>query len=207
MSVRVVIADDHPVVRAGLKAVLGTDPQIDVVAEAATPQEAVAAEEATRPDVVLMDLQFGPDGSGVDATRRIRSRAGAAAVLVVTNYDTDADILGAIEAGATGYLLKDAPTDTLLASVHAAAAGQSALAPAIAGRLMGRLRSPAPALTAREREVLELVAAGLSNAETAARLHVSEPTVKSHLAHIYTKLDVSSRSAAVALAREQGVIR
>lgn len=206
-TVRVVVADDHPVVRAGVAALLATDPGIEVVAQAATPEEAVEAARTHAPDLVLMDLQFGGATTGVDATREVRALDPAPAVLVLTNYDSDADILAAIEAGANGYLLKDAPPDDLLAAVRAAAAGESALAPAIAGRLIDRLRTPQVALTTREIEVLELVAAGLSNAEVAARLVVSETTVKSHLAHAYVKLDVASRGAAVVAARRLGVIR
>lgn len=206
-ATRVVIADDHPVVRAGLAALLATDPTFEVVGEAASPSAAVAAARELAPDVVLMDLQFGAAETGADATRVIRALDPAPAVLVLTNYDSDADILAAIEAGANGYLLKDAPPDELLAAVRAAAAGESALAPAIAGRLLDRLRSPQAALTLREIEVLDLVAAGLSNAEAATRLHVTEATVKSHLAHVYPKLQVASRGAAVVAARRLGVIR
>lgn len=205
--VRIVIADDHPVVRAGLRALIGTDADLEVVGEADTPDAAVRAARGRRPDVVLMDLRFGDAGSGVDATRAIRSLPAPPAVLVLTNYDTDADILAAVEAGAGGYLLKDAPPDELLAAIRAAAAGESALAPTVAGRLLDRLRAPATALTARELAVLERAAEGLSNAEIAAVLHVSEATVKSHLAHVYTKLDVRSRGAAVATARAAGILR
>ncbi|MBA8815968.1 DNA-binding NarL/FixJ family response regulator [Microbacterium halimionae] len=205
--VRVVIGDDHPVVRAGLLALLSTAPDVEVVGEAATPTEAVSAAASTKPDVVLMDLQFGAAETGADATRAIIASEPHPAVLILTNYDTDADILTAIEAGASGYLLKDAPADDLLAAIRAAAAGESALAPAIAGRLMNRLRSPAVSLSAREIDVLSAVAEGLSNAEVAARLFVSEATVKTHLAHVYTKLGVASRSAAVAAARTHGIFR
>jgi DNA-binding NarL/FixJ family response regulator len=205
--VRVVIADDHPVVRAGLAALLATDVGFQVVAQAATPEEAVAAAAEHDPDVVLMDLQFGAATTGVDATRAIRALGTSPNVLILTNYDTDADILAAVEAGATGYLIKDAPPDELLAAVRAAAAGAAAVAPAIAGRLLERLRAPRTALTMREIEVLEMVAEGLTNAEAAARLHVTEATVKSHLAHAFTKLDVGSRGAAIVAARRIGVIR
>lgn len=207
--IRLVIADDHPIVRAGLTALFGLEPDLEVVAEASTPDEAVACAERENPDVVLMDLQFGSQSqaTGVDATRRIRALDAPPYVLVLTNYDSDADILGAVEAGASGYLLKDAPPHELTAAVRAAAAGESALAPVIASRLLDRMRAPRVSLSSREIEVLELVAAGRSNSEVAEQLFVSETTVKSHLAHIFSKLDVSSRTAAVSAARQRGIIR
>ncbi|WP_341955973.1 response regulator transcription factor [Microbacterium sp. LWH13-1.2] len=207
--IRLVIADDHPIVRAGLTALFGLEPDLEVVAEASTPDEAVACAERVNPDVVLMDLQFGSQSqaTGVDATRRIRALEAPPYVLVLTNYDSDADILGAVEAGASGYLLKDAPPHELTAAVRAAAAGESALAPVIASRLLDRMRAPRVSLSSREIEVLELVAAGRSNSEVAEQLFVSETTVKSHLAHIFSKLDVSSRTAAVSEARRKGILR
>ncbi|KZE42921.1 response regulator [Microbacterium sp. T32] len=205
--IRVVIADDHPVVRAGVRALLEAEPDIEVVGDAATPDEAVALAADISPELVLMDLQFGERAAGAEATRRVRALPAPPYVLVLTNYDTDGDILGAVEAGASGYLLKDAPPHELLAGVRAAAAGQSALAPAIAGRLLARLREPRISLSAREIEVLRLVARGASNADVAARLHITDATVKSHLAHIFSKLGVSSRTAAVSAARALGVLR
>lgn len=202
--IRVVIADDHPVVRAGLRALLETETDLTVVAEARTADEAVAL--AADADVVLMDLRFGDGPTGADATRLLRRLPAAPHVLVLTNYDTDGDILGAVEAGASGYLLKDCEPDELLAAVRAAAAGETALAPAVARRLLDRVRRPDTSPTARELEVLALVAAGLTNAEVATRLHVTEPTVKSHLVHLYTRLGVTSRTAAVAAARAAGLI-
>ena len=207
--IRIVVADDHPIVRAGLVALFGLEDDIEVVAEAATPDEAIAATVHENPDVVLMDLQFGArsPATGADATRRIRALDAAPYVLVLTNYDSDADILGAVEAGASGYLLKDAPPHELIAAVRAAAAGESALAPVIASRLLSRMRAPQASLSSREIEVLELVASGRSNTEVAGDLFVSETTVKSHLAHIFTKLGVSSRTAAVSAARTRGILR
>ncbi|WP_151525398.1 response regulator transcription factor [Serinicoccus kebangsaanensis] len=205
--IRIVLADDHPVVRTGLRAMLSGDPDLDVIGEAATPDDVVALASDLIPDVVLMDLQFGTDQTGADATRRIRALNHPPAVLVLTNYDTDSDILGAVEAGASGYLLKDAPLEELIAAIRAAAAGETALAPAIAGRLLARMRSPQPNLSARETEVLRLVADGATNNDIAALLHISDATVKSHLVHIYTKLGVSSRTAAVASARDSGLLR
>ncbi|WP_030621915.1 response regulator [Streptomyces sclerotialus] len=205
--IRLLLADDHPVVRAGLRAVLETEPDFEVVADVPTAEESVTL--AARPgiDVVLMDLQFAGEMRGPQATAEITARAGAPRVLVLTTYDTDADILAAIEAGATGYLLKDAPPEELAAAVRAAAAGKSALAPAVALRLMDRMRAPAAALSRRETEVLQLVADGLSNAQISKRLFLSQATVKSHLVHIYTKLGVDSRTSAVAAATAQGLIR
>ncbi len=205
--IRIVIADDHPVVRAGLRALLDGEPDIEVVADAATPDQAVDAAVRFAPELVLMDLQFGERTTGADATRRIRALEAAPYVLVLTNYDTDGDILGAVEAGASGYLLKDAPPEDLVAAVRAAASGQSALAPTIAGRLMARMRAPQVSLSAREIEVLALVAEGASNGEVAARLFISDATVKSHLVHVFSKLGVSSRTAAVNEARRLGVLR
>ncbi|MDJ0350069.1 response regulator transcription factor [Cryobacterium sp. PH29-G1] len=207
--IRLVIADDHPIVRAGLNALFSLEDDFEVVAEAATPDQAVAAAERESPDIVLMDLQFGvgESATGADATRRIRALDAAPYVLVLTNYDSDADILGAVAAGASGYLLKDAPPHELIAGVRAAAAGESAIAPVIVSRLLTRMRAPHASLSAREMQVLDCVASGQSNTEIAAKLFVSETTVKSHLAHIFTKLDVSSRTAAVSAARQRGILR
>nr|WP_202515675.1 response regulator transcription factor [Streptomyces sp. SID161] len=201
------MADDHPVVRAGLRAVLETEPGLVVVAEAATAEDAVARAVHGDVDVVLMDLRFGAGMSGAQATALITGRPGGPRVLIVTTYDSDADILPAIEAGATGYLLKDAPPEDLAAAVRTAAAGRTALAPSVADRLMNRLRTPGTALTRRETEVLSLVADGLSNQAIGDRLHLTEGTVKSHLARVFVKLDVDSRTAAVAAATSLGLIR
>jgi len=205
--IRVVIADDHPVVRAGLRALFEPEADITVIAEASSPKGAVEAVKEHNPDIVLMDLQFGEEESGADATRTIRALDAAPYVLVLTNYDTDGDLIGAIESGASGYLLKDAPPHELIAAVRAAAAGESALAPAIAGRLLSRLRTPTAALSRREIEVLQRVAAGRSNSEIADDLFVTETTVKSHLVHVFSKLDVTSRTSAVAMARQLGILR
>ncbi|TDN43625.1 LuxR family two component transcriptional regulator [Curtobacterium flaccumfaciens] len=205
--IRVLIADDHPVVRAGLRALLDDEDGLEVVGEASSPADAVSLAETLAPELVLMDLQFGQEATGADATRRIRALDAAPYVLVLTNYDSDGDILGAVEAGASGYLLKDAPPHELIAAVRAAASGQSALAPAIAGRLLARMRAPQVALSAREIEVLRLVAEGASNGDVAARLHISDATVKSHLVHVFSKLGVSSRTAAVSEARSLGMLR
>lgn len=204
--IRVLLADDHPVVRTGIRALLDAEPDLVVAEEAGTAGEAVELAVHGDVDLVLMDLQFPGDLQGAEATRRIRASVGAPRVLVLTNYDTDADILGAIEAGASGYLLKDAPPDELVAAVRAAAAGETALAPAVSSRLLAA-RDADHRLTTREAEVLSLVAAGRSNRDIGRTLFLSEATVKSHLVHIFAKLGVGSRTAAVARARELGQIR
>ncbi|MFE4590739.1 MULTISPECIES: response regulator [Streptomyces] len=207
MTIRLLLADDHPVVRAGLRAVLDTEPDFTVAAEAATAERAVELAAAGGVDVVLMDLQFGAGMHGSEATAAITAVPGGPRVLVLTTYDTDADILAAVEAGASGYLLKDAPPEELAAAVRTAAAGQSALAPAVAHRLMDRMRTPAEALTKRELEVLQLVGEGLSNQQISKALFLSQATVKSHLVHVFAKLGVDSRTAAVATATARRLIR
>lgn len=206
MTVRVLIVDDHPLMRAGLTALFETDAAIDVIAAVGTTAEAVTETRRSRPDVVLMDLQFRRVFEGARATREIRALPDPPAVLILTNFDTDADIIEAIEAGAAGYLLKDAAPEEITAAIHAAAAGQTALAPSVATRLLTRIQQPHSSLSARELEVLRLVAEGHSNTDIARRLHLSETTVKSHLAHIYPKLGVNSRTAAVAAAQQLGII-
>lgn len=206
MSVRVLVVDDHPLMRAGLTALFEIDPDIELIAAVGTTQQGLAEVTRTKPDVVLMDLQFNRVFEGAQATRDIRALPDPPAVLIVTNFDTDADIVAAIEAGAAGYLLKDAAPEEITAAVHAAATGQTALAPVVATRLVARLQRSHSSLSARELEVLGLVARGNSNIDIARQLHLSETTVKSHLAHIYPKLGVTSRTAAVAAARETGII-
>lgn len=205
--IRVLLADDHAVVRTGLRALLSSDPAIEVIAEVSEAEAAVERGRIGDVDVVLMDLRFAGDATaGVRATARLRQLPVPPQVLVLTSHDTDGDIVGAIEAGACGYLLKDAGPDELLGAVRAAAAGESALSPTIAATLMGRLRNPRPVLTDRESEVLRLVSEGSTNRQVAASLHVSEATVKTHLVHVFDKLGVSSRTAAVAKARELGLV-
>jgi DNA-binding NarL/FixJ family response regulator len=204
--IALLLSDDHPVVRAGMRALLEAEPDLHVAGEAASAEEAVRLAAGAGIDLVLMDLQFPGALQGVEATRRIRSAPDAPKVLVLTNYDTDADILGAIEAGASGYLLKDAPPGDLVAAVRSAAAGEAALAPAVSSRLDAS-RARGEQLTVREAEVLSLVAEGRTNRDIGRALFLSEATVKSHLVHIFTKLGVGSRTAAVARARELGTIR
>lgn len=204
--IRILIADDHPVVRAGISALLSVEADMEIVGEAATPRDAVAFVSVNVVDVVLMDLQFGGQRTGAEATRVIRAGDEPPHVLVLTNYDTDADILAAVEAGASGYLLKDAPPHELTAAIRAAARGETALAPAIASRLMERVRTPQDSLSGRELEVLRQVVAGATNTEIASVLHISEATVKTHLVHVYQKLGVASRTQAAAEARRQGLV-
>jgi DNA-binding NarL/FixJ family response regulator len=203
--IRLVIVDDHPVVRDGLSGMFTSDPGFEVVGEAADGAEAVRIALALSPDVILMDLRM-PGMDGVSAIVELARRGVTARVLVLTTYDTDTYVLPAIEAGATGYLLKDAPRDELIRAVRAAAHGDAVLSPSIANRLMSRVRAPIQGLLSqREIEVLELVAAGTTNREAAARLFISEATVKTHLLNIYGKLGVSDRAAAVAEAFNRGL--
>ena len=209
--IRLLIVDDHPVVRDGLSGMCRSDPGLAVAGEASNGAEAVIQAQRLRPDVILMDLRM-PVMDGVTAIRELAGRGVAARVLVLTTYDTDSDVIPAIEAGATGYLLKDAPRAELLRAIRAAATGQAVLSPAVAATLMNQVRAPAPAggcepLSQREIEVLELVAAGTTNREIAARLFISEATVKTHLLHLYRKLGVTDRAAAVATAFHHGLLR
>jgi DNA-binding NarL/FixJ family response regulator len=207
--IKLLIADDHPVVRDGLSSMFARDPAFTVVGEASDGAEAVRLAEALGPDVILMDLRMaGMDG--VTAIGELTRRGVPARVLVLTTYDTDSHVLPAIEAGATGYLLKDAPRDELLRAVRSAARGEVALSPSVAARLMNRLRTPAPTpagtLSRRELEVLRLVASGHTNRETAARLFITEATVKTHLVNVYAKLEVNDRAAAVAEGYHRGLL-
>ncbi|GAA1280845.1 response regulator transcription factor [Pseudonocardia aurantiaca] len=205
-SIRVLIVDDHPVVRDGLRGVIDGEPDMTVVGEAGHGAEALARVAAEPVDVVLMDLRM-PTMGGVEAIGELRRRAPSVRVLVLTTFDTDRDVLPAIEAGATGYLLKDTPRDELLRAVRAAHRGEAVLSPTVAGRLMGQVRAPAQdTLSGRELEVLRLVAAGSTNRETAQKLFISEATVKTHLLHIYAKLEVRDRASAVAAGYQRGLL-
>jgi DNA-binding NarL/FixJ family response regulator len=204
--IRLLIVDDHPVVRDGLRGMLTGDDEFEVVGEAADGAEALTLAEALRPDVVLMDLRM-PGVDGVRAIGALRERGVPARVLVLTTYDTDSDVLPAIEAGATGYLLKDTPREELFRAVRAAARGEAVLSPSVATRLLGQVRAPArEPLSQRELEVLGLIAKGSTNREAAVHLFISEATVKTHLLHIYAKLGVKDRAAAVAVAFERGLL-
>jgi DNA-binding NarL/FixJ family response regulator len=206
-KVRIVICDDHPVVRAGVRGMLSGEPGFEVVAEAADGVEAVELAGRHRPDVVLMDLRM-PRLDGVAATEKIKAARPETQVLILTTYESDADILRAVEKGAAGYMLKDAPREELFGAVRAVAEGKSPLAPAVAARLVERLRTPPEeTLSPREIEVLELVAKGTSNKQIAKALWISETTVKTHLLHVFDKLEVTDRTAAVTEALRRGVIR
>ncbi|QCQ93145.1 response regulator [Rhodococcus sp. SGAir0479] len=204
--ISVLLVDDHLVVRAGLRALLDSQPDIDVVGEADTGEDAVAIAVERAPDVVMMDLALGAGIDGVEAIRRIRSARHDQPVLVFTTYDTDADVVRALDAGAIGYLLKDSAPQDIFGALRDAVAGRSALSPPVASRVLDRMRRPDQALTAREAELLTLLAEGLTNKELGKRLFISEATVKTHLAHIYAKLGVDSRAAAVSIAlRREGI--
>ncbi len=205
-SIRVLIVDDHPVVRDGLRGIFESTTEFEVVGEAVNGAEAVTRARALRPDVVLMDLRM-PDVDGVTAIKRLAELGLDTRVLVLTTYDTDSDVVPAIEAGATGYLLKDAPRSELLRAVRAAARGAAGRSPAVGPRRLGPVRAPVrEPLSNRELDVLALVARGTSNRDTATRLFISEATVKTHLLHIYAKLGVNDRAAAVATGFERGLL-
>ncbi|MGW2593122.1 response regulator [Streptomyces sp. NPDC001515] len=204
--VRILLCDDHAVVRAGLLALLGSEPDIEVAGEAGSGEEAVALAARLAPDVVLMDLQLGDGIDGVEATRRIVAASADAHVLVLTTYDTDADITRAIEAGATGYLLKAERPEELFAAIRSAAQGRTTLSPPVASRVMARMRAPLPTLTDRERDILGQLSRGLGNRDIARALFISEATVKTHLGRIYDKLGVDTRAGAVSVAKEQRLL-
>lgn len=202
---RIIIADDHTVMRAGVVALLDAEPSISIIGEADDGRGAVELAKRLEPDVALLDLRM-PVLDGVAATAQIAGR-GHTRVLILTTFDTDVEIERAVEAGAIGYLLKDTSREQLVAAIHAAARGETVLAPRVAERLMARMRRPAqPALTAREMDVLNAVADGLSNIEIGKRLVIAEATVKTHLLRIFAKLDVSDRTHAVVVALERGLL-
>lgn len=206
MTTTVLLVDDHPVVRSGLRAVLDAGDTVQVIGEAATGEEAIVLAARLRPDVVLCDLRLGNGIDGIQTTAALRALDPAPAVLILTTFDRDAEILGAIEAGASGYLRKDVDPGTIIDGIRRAAAGDVVLAPDLASRVLKTMRDPRPRLTDREIDVLRHLAKGATNKEIARALFVTEATVKSHLAHIFTKLDVDSRSRAIHLAQQTGLI-
>jgi DNA-binding NarL/FixJ family response regulator len=205
--IRIVIADDHPIFRAGLQGLLSAQEDLEVVGEAANGREAVSVVRHANPDVLLIDLQM-PELDGVGAIREIKGLAPNTRILVLTTYDSDGDILRAVEAGATGYLLKDTPREELFKAIRATSRGDSVLSPSVASKVMGRARGPVDrSLSSREIEVLTLVARGVSNKIIGKDLRISEATVKTHLLHIFAKLGVDDRTAAVTAAMERGMLR
>ena len=205
--IRIVIADDHPIFRAGLQGLLSGEKEFEVVGEAVNGRDAVATVRRVLPDLLLVDLQM-PELDGVGAIREIREIAPKTRILVLTTYDSDGDILRAVEAGASGYLLKDAPREELFKAIRATTRGESVLSPTVASKLLVRARGPAErSLSARELEVLRLVARGTGNKIIAKDLRISEATVKTHLLHIFAKLGVDDRTAAVTVAMERGMLR
>ncbi|OQM81280.1 response regulator [Rhodococcus sp. 66b] len=206
-TIRVFLVDDHLVVRAGLRALLNTQPDVEVVGEASSGEEAATAIPSASPDLVMMDLDMGTGMHGAEAIKHLRSDGVDVPVLVFTTYDTDADVVRAVDAGAIGYLLKDSTPDEIFGAVRGAVAGRSVLSPTVASRLVQQMQRPQEALTARESELLSLLAEGMTNRELGKALFISEATVKTHLGHIYAKLGVETRSAAVSVALRRDGIR
>ncbi|ROZ55757.1 DNA-binding response regulator [Rhodococcus sp. WS1] len=206
-TIRVFLVDDHLVVRAGLRALLNTQPDVEVVGEASSGEGAATAIPSASPDLVMMDLDMGTGMHGAEAIKRLRSHGVDVPVLVFTTYDTDADVVRAVDAGAIGYLLKDSTPDEIFGAVRGAVAGRSVLSPTVASRLVQQMQRPQEALTARESELLSLLAEGMTNRELGKALFISEATVKTHLGHIYAKLGVETRSAAVSVALRRDGIR
>ncbi len=203
---RLIVVDDHPIVRAGMRSLFPLDGPVEVVGEAATGEEALTLARHVRPDVVLCDLRLGDGIDGVETTRRLRALDPAPAVVILTTFDRDVEILRAVEAGAAGYLLKDARSEEITSAIRRAAAGEIVLSPELTARMVQVMRAPRVRLTDREIEVLGLLETGASNREIAKTLFVTEATVKTHLVHLFDKLGVDSRSRAVAVAREGGLL-
>ncbi|MCY4669850.1 MAG: response regulator transcription factor [Rhodococcus sp.] len=206
-TIRVFLVDDHLVVRAGLRALLNTQPDVEVVGEASSGEEAATAIPSASPDLVMMDLDMGTGMHGAEAIKRLRSDGVDVPVLVFTTYDTDADVVRAADAGAIGYLFTDSAPDEICGAVRGAVAGRSVLSPTVASRLVQQMQRPQEALTARESELLSLLAEGMTNRELGKALFSSGETVKTHLGHIYAKLGVDTRSAAVSVALRRDGIR
>jgi len=205
-AVTVLLVDDHPIVRAGLRSLLERRGDVEIIGEAASGEEAVAIAVHLHPDVVLCDLRLGDGMNGVETTTALRAQHPAPAVVILTTFDRDAEILGAIEAGAAGYLVKDVSPDVIVQAVRQAADGRMVLAPDLSRRVADRRREPRVRLTARELDVLRLLETGASNREIAKSLFITEATVKTHLVHVFSKLGAGSRARALAVARENGLL-
>ncbi|MGO2036938.1 MAG: response regulator [Brevibacterium sp.] len=206
MSIRVILVDDHPVVRAGLRSVIDAPDHIAVIGEAGSGEEALSLVEELAPDVVMCDLRLGEGIDGIEVTKRLRALAEPPAVLILTTFDNDSEIVAALNAGAAGYLLKDIDPGDISTAIERAAEGGTYLPPEISTKVITAMRNPAPKLTRREREVIKLLATGSSNAQIAQELFVTEATVKSHLVNVFTKLGVDSRARAIRVAEDQGLV-
>ncbi|WP_209323955.1 response regulator [Brevibacterium renqingii] len=206
MTIRVVLVDDHPVVRAGLKSVIDAPEHIAVVGEVGSGEEALVRVDELDPDVVLCDLRLGEGIDGIEVTRRLRARPKPPAVLILTTFDNDSEIVGALNAGAAGYLLKDIDPSDISTAIEKASRGETYLPPEISSKVIAAMRNPGPKLTRREREVVKLLATGASNAQIAQELFVTEATVKSHLVNVFTKLGVDSRARAIRVAEDKGLV-
>ncbi|HHX48098.1 MAG TPA: response regulator transcription factor [Brevibacterium sp.] len=206
MSIRVILVDDHPVVRAGLKSVIDAPDHISVVGEAGSGEEALILVDELGPDVVLCDLRLGEGIDGIEVTKRLRAQPNPPAVLILTTFDLDSEIVSALNAGASGYLLKDIDPDDISTAIEKAGVGDTYLPPEISSKVIAAMRNPSPKLTRRERDVVKLLATGASNAQIAQELFVTEATVKSHLVNVFTKLGVDSRARAIRVAEDQGLV-
>lgn len=206
MTIRVILVDDHPVVRAGLRSVIDAPDHIAVVGEASSGEEALAVVDELEPDVVMCDLRLGEGIDGIEVTKRLNARPKKPAVLILTTFDNDAEIVAALNAGAAGYLLKDINPEDISTAIEKASRGETYLPPEISSKVIAAMRNPGPKLTRRERDVVKLLATGASNAQIAQELFVTEATVKSHLVNVFTKLGVDSRSRAIRVAEDQGLV-
>lgn len=206
MTIRVILVDDHPVVRAGLRSVIDAPDHIAVIGEASTGEEALSLVDELAPDVVLCDLRLGEGIDGIEVTKRLNARPSKPAVLILTTFDNDSEIVAALNAGAAGYLLKDINPEDISTAIEKASRGETYLPPEISSKVVAAMRNPGPKLTRRERDVVKLLATGASNAQIAQELFVTEATVKSHLVNVFTKLGVESRSRAIRVAEDQGLV-
>ncbi|WP_231443067.1 response regulator [Brevibacterium zhoupengii] len=206
MTIRVILVDDHPVVRAGLRSVIDAPDHIAVIGEASTGEEALDLVDEFAPDVVLCDLRLGEGIDGIEVTKRLNARPSKPAVLILTTFDNDSEIVAALNAGAAGYLLKDINPEDISTAIEKASRGETYLPPEISSKVVAAMRNPGPKLTRRERDVVKLLATGASNAQIAQELFVTEATVKSHLVNVFTKLGVESRSRAIRVAEDQGLV-